>query len=142
MTLSVLPTGFDVTLKNFQHSWGKFYINDKDDEKSPGSLNGSLAQDGGDFTFGACGREDASSGTTGSVDLFDGHINIGTYNWDCPWGSKINTSNWSPSSIVHPHVTYNVSFTGANIHGGALGSVTCRISKAGCLHWDWLLVGH
>ena len=79
MTLSVLPTGFDVTLKNFQHSWGKFYINDKDDEKSPGSLNGSLAQDGGDFTFGACGREDASSGTTGSVDLFDGHINIGTY---------------------------------------------------------------
>jgi hypothetical protein len=27
-------------------------------------------------------------------------------------------------------VTYNVSFTGANIHGGALGSVTCRISKA------------
>jgi hypothetical protein len=130
MTLSVLPTGCDVTLKNFQHSWGKFYINDKDDEKSPGSLNGSLAQDGGDFTFGACGREDASSGTTGSVDLFDGHIIIGTYNWDCPWGSKTNTSNWSPSSIVHPQVTYNVSFTGANIHGGALGSVTCRISKA------------
>ncbi|OYY23501.1 MAG: hypothetical protein B7Y65_03535 [Azorhizobium sp. 35-67-15] len=48
------------------------------------------------YERGARGRENASSGTEGSFDLYDGEMNIGNYYWDCPWGRKTNTSTWTP----------------------------------------------
>ncbi|MCJ1947052.1 aegerolysin family protein, partial [Pseudomonas aeruginosa] len=35
----------------------------------------------------SCGRENASSGTQGSFDCYDGNTKMGTFSWDDPWKS-------------------------------------------------------
>ncbi|MFG1424659.1 aegerolysin family protein [Roseixanthobacter glucoisosaccharinicivorans] len=115
-----------VMLKNVVHQWGKFYIGSKDNEISPDKLEGKVIKPGDSYTFGACGRENASSGTEGSFDLYDGDKNIGNYYWDCPWGSKTNTSTWTPGSDA-----YIGQQTGANLNSGALGNITIKVAYLG-----------
>nr|MBT2979859.1 aegerolysin family protein [Vibrio anguillarum] len=95
----------DLTLKKGSHSWGKFYDSkqigvaggSKDNEYEPSAIDGHIIERGTSFSINACGRSDASSGTEGSFELYDGPTHVGTYSWDCPWGSKTNTSTWTPS---------------------------------------------
>ncbi len=124
--ITIKPMNCTVTIKNIIHEWGKFYIGSKDNEIAPDKIEGTVIQAGNIYTFGACGRENASSGTEGSFDLYDGATNVGNYYWDCPWGSKTNTSTWSPSSDK-----YVVQQSGANLDSGALGNVTLKIAKFG-----------
>lgn len=71
----------------------------------------------------SCGRENASSGTQGSFDCYHGNKKIGTFRWDCPWGTGSNKFNFTPSSD---------EYTGQIIGGsvaGAIGELRLRLSK-------------
>jgi hypothetical protein len=129
VTISIYPSNYRATLKNVSHSWGKFYRDKKDDEIAPGDIEGHVIESGQSYTISACGRSDASSGTEGSFDIYDGNVKVGTYTWDCPWGSKDNSSQWNPSGPNPPLNNYNTQQTGANLYSGALGDITIVTTK-------------
>ncbi len=130
VTITIYPANFNATIKNAAHSWGKFYTNgNKDDEIQPSAIDGTVIPAGGSYTISACGREDAASGTEGSFDVYDGDTKVGTYSWDCPWGSKSNTSTWTPFGPPPPANKYTTQQSGANLDSGALGNVTLQSVK-------------
>jgi hypothetical protein len=139
VTITIYASNYDVTLKNVAHSWGKFYDADqigtaggnKDKEYEPSDIEGKVIKSGNSFSINACGREDASSGTEGSFELYDGTTQVGTYSWDCPWGIKTNSSTWSPAGPQPPLNKYITSQSGANLDSGALGTVTVVTAKIG-----------
>ncbi|ENM5913050.1 aegerolysin family protein [Vibrio mimicus] len=137
VTITIYATNYDVTLKNVSHSWGKFYDSkqigvaggSKDNEYEPSAIEGKVIERGSSFSINACGRSDAASGTEGSFELYDGSTQVGTYSWDCPWGSKSNASTWSPAGPQPPLNKYITSQTGANLDSGALGTVIIQTTK-------------
>lgn len=136
-TFVIYATNFNVTIKNVAHSWGKFYDSkqigvaggSKDNEYQPSDIEGKVVAAGMSFAINACGREDASSGTEGSFDLYDGTTFVGTYTWDCPWGSKSNSSTWSAAGPQPPLNSYVTQQSGANLDSGALGTVVIQTTK-------------
>lgn len=123
--MDIHPEKCDVTIKNAALKWGKFHQpEDKNKEISIDDINGTIISAGGHAVIASSGREDASSGTEGSIDLYDGNVKIGTYIWDCPWGSKNNISEWHRESKA-----YSVDISGANLYGGAIGTVTIEVYK-------------
>lgn len=136
-TFVIHAVNFNVTIKNVAHSWGKFYDSkqigvaggNKDNEYDPSAIEGKVIESGTAFAINACGRSDASSGTEGSFDLYDGKTYIGTYTWDCPWGSKTNSSTWTAAGSQPPLNSYITQQSGANLNGGALGTVTIQTAK-------------
>jgi hypothetical protein len=139
VTITIYAVGYDVTLKNVHHSWGKFYDRkqiglpggSKDNEYEPSKIEGTVIKSGTSFSINACGRSDASSGTEGTLALYDGEILVGTYTWDCPWVSKTNSSTWSAAGAPPPLNKYVTSQSGANLDSGALGTVTIQTVKLG-----------
>ncbi|KAF7158747.1 hypothetical protein CNMCM5623_003911 [Aspergillus felis] len=111
--------------------WGKFYKDgDKDKEIPPSDVDKIEIPPGQKKRVYSCGRSDASSGTEGGFKLYDGKDKkedkcIGEVYWDCPWGSKTNTFNTTPT---HPD-DYNISNGPYNQSGGALGDVDVYVSK-------------
>ncbi len=102
---------------------------DKDKEIDPSAVNNYVIQPGESLQINACGRESSPSGTTGDFDLVDttaGGKVIRHFYWDCPWGSSTNTWTISASNSG-----WMVESEGANLSGGALGSITCEfLNKA------------
>ncbi len=125
-----------MTIKNVAHSWGKFYDSNqigipggnKDNEYDPSAIEGKVIKAGQSFAINACGREEASSGTEGTFDIYDGQTYVGTYTWDCTWGSKTNSSTWSPAGSQQAK-NYITQQSGANLDSGALGTVTIQTVK-------------
>jgi hypothetical protein len=126
-TFTIKAKNCNISIKNPIHQWGKFYdgIN-KDKEIAAEDIDRTLIKDRQEFTFGACGRSDAASGTEGSFDLYDGETLVASYSWDCPWGSKTNTS----SLTVHQRDDYLVQlYPSGNLNSGALGNVGLTIAR-------------
>ena len=131
LSVTICPKNFQTTVKNVALSWGKFYSNgDKDKEVPTSDIEGKTIDAKGSFAIYSCGRSDASSGTEGSFDLFDGDTKVGTYTWDCPWGRKENTSNWNDYGPPAPDNPYITQQNGANTDSGAIGNVTLTTIKA------------
>ncbi|ADL51931.1 aegerolysin family protein [Clostridium cellulovorans] len=126
VTITILPDNCDVVLKNFQLDWGKFYApNNKDAEIDKNTLENYQVKKEIPYSISSCGREDASSGTEGSFNVCDDQgQQICNIYWDCPWGSSTNT--FKVSSI---NTGYMVDYSGDNLDGGALGTVTVEIFK-------------
>ena len=125
VSINTASLGFTAVIKNAVHEWGKFYANgNKDAEIKPDDIDGQSITSGNNYTINACGRSDASAGTEGSFDIYDGNTHVGTYSWDCPWGSKTNTSTWTPGNDG-----YVGQQTGANLDSGALGNISLKIAK-------------
>jgi len=120
VSIKIQARGFTAQLKNVVHKWGKFYSSSKDSEIDPGTIEGHEITNGNSYTISACGRSDSASGTEGSFDIYDSDTHIGTYSWDCPWGSKTNRSTWDRNFACDNYV---VEITGANLDSGALGNV-------------------
>lgn len=114
----------DLTIKNVVQEWGKFYKGEKDNEVDPKNINNTMIKNENSYVISACGRENSPSGTEGSFDLYDGETHIGSYLWDCPWGSKTNTSTWNSDNS-----NYVTQVTGANLDSGALGNVNITVVK-------------
>ncbi len=136
-TFTIYATNYDATIKNVSHSWGKFYDSSqvgtaggsKDNEYQPSTIEGKVIKAGTVFSINACGREDAAAGTEGTFDLYDGSTFVGTYSWNCPWGTKSNSSNWTSAGAPPPLNKYITSQSGANLDSGALGTVTIQSAK-------------
>jgi hypothetical protein len=104
---------------------GKFYKWDnKDDEISASEVDKQVATRRRDADVAACGRSDASSGTEGTLDLYDSDDKVCHIYWNCPWGSK--TNEFKGSDLDNAYV---VQQTGANLDGGAIGTVTIKVVK-------------
>jgi len=126
VSITIAPTGCDVTIKNVQQNWGKFYLcGNKDHELPISDIEGHKIPSGQEYTICSCGRESAASGTEGSFDLYDGNTQIGNYYWDCPWGSKTNTSTYTAAS---PNYITQLNPQG-NLNSGALGNVGIQTVK-------------
>ncbi|KAK7052820.1 Aegerolysin Aa-Pri1 [Paramarasmius palmivorus] len=112
-------------VKNVSLSWGKFHADgNKDKEISKDEIEGKVIGPDEKFQINSSGRSDASSGTEGSFDLVDVNDNNKTirhFYWDCPWGSKVNT--WT---VNGSNSKWMVEHQGANLYGGAIGTVTSR----------------
>ncbi|RPJ77934.1 MAG: aegerolysin [Alphaproteobacteria bacterium] len=128
VTMTLKPIGFDLTVKNVKLDWGKFYAKDnKDIEIDKSGIEGMVINSGLSAIISACGRSDAASGTEGQFDLYDNGRQIGTYYWDCPWGTKTNKSKWTP--VVEDDDAYITQITGANLNSGALGNIIIKSVK-------------
>ncbi|WP_200992481.1 aegerolysin family protein [Pseudomonas cichorii] len=136
-TFIIHAVNFDITIKNITHAWGKLYDSkqigiaggNKDNEYGPGAVEGKVIKSGQSLAINACGREGASSGTEGSFDIYDGQIFVGTYSWECPWGSKKNSSTWNSAGSQPMFNRYITQQSGANLNGGALGTVIIQTAK-------------
>ncbi|WP_264537520.1 aegerolysin family protein [Flavobacterium sp. N1736] len=120
----------NMTLKvqNASLSWGKFYESgNKDKEISSDEINKITVASGKTASVNSCGRSDASSGTEGSFDLYDGDTKIGRFNWDCPWGKKDNNFGWT--QVEATKTAYSTSRDGGNTSSGAIGNVTITCIK-------------
>lgn len=125
VSVNISITAFTATIKNAVHPDGKFYESgNKDKEIQPSAIDNQSISAGNNSTINACGRSDAAVGTDGSFDIYDGNTLVGSYSWSCPWGSKANTSTWSPHND-----NYVGQQTGANLDSGALGNISLKIVK-------------
>lgn len=122
----VEPINFQASIKNAHLAWGKFYQEgNKDKEISSDEINKiTIASDGVGKIY-SCGRSDSASGTEGSFDVFDGDTHVGTFYWNCPWGSKSNTFFWTSMS----NRNYITQVEGGNPDSGAIGRVELTIYK-------------
>ena len=78
-----------------------------------------------DVEISACGRADASSGTEGTIDLFDEGTKICTLYWSSPWGAYPNIFQ---AQDVNGKEGYIVG-VGPYGTSGALGRVEVEIAK-------------
>lgn len=125
VTITLQPLNFALSLANVQLKWGKFHeYGNKDKEISINQIKNIIVRPGERAIISSCGREHDPSGTEGSFDImnYDLKVKVGNYYWDCPWGSKKNTSTWSPNLQVN----YLTEVAGANLDSGALGNVTIK----------------
>lgn len=126
ISVEIKSIGTTLSIKNAQHPWGKFYqCGDKDKEISVDDINKITITSGNVVSICACGRENASSGTEGSFDIYDGNVEVGTFYWECPWGSKRNHVTWTPSGS-DDHIA---QVAGGNLDSGAIGNVSIKCVK-------------
>ncbi|MFA8301323.1 MAG: aegerolysin family protein [Hyphomicrobiales bacterium] len=118
--INISPLNFEMTVKNVKLDWGKFYEKgNKDKEINKSEIEGMTVDKGQKKVICACGRSDSPSGTEGSFELYNGDELIGKYYWDCPWGSKTNTSTWTAKNDK-----YLTQAELGNLDSGAIGQVT------------------
>ncbi|CAF1573660.1 unnamed protein product, partial [Didymodactylos carnosus] len=75
------------------------------------------------IAFSSSGRSWSASGTQGSVELWSQSVKIGTFVWDCPWGSKTNSYD-----ITDKGADYVISVDGGSRYGGAIGIVSITVA--------------
>ncbi len=125
VSISIQSVGSTIQVKNAKLAWGKFYEGNKDNEISTDQVNKLVITSGNSVQIASCGREDSASGTEGSFDLYHDDIKIGTYYWECPWGSKTNISTWTPNDVAE----YITQVSGGNLDSGALGNITIKCAS-------------
>ncbi|KAH7923061.1 Aegerolysin family protein [Leucogyrophana mollusca] len=119
----------NIKLQKASLKWGKFHEDgNKDNEIEPDTVNGIVIPAGATGVISACGRSDASSGTEGTVDLYDDETKICTLYWNCPWGSK--TNNFAVQGR-NSDAGYMVSVGTWNRDGGALGHIDIEVAIRG-----------
>jgi hypothetical protein len=102
-------------------SWGKYYqCPDKDNELAP--QNGIKINPGQYVSVCSCGRENASSGTTGSIEIYDGTTHVADVLWDCPHGSS------NSMGLQKYSESYKVEFPPPSKEG-AIGNVDVHVSR-------------
>jgi hypothetical protein len=126
VVVNVKAKGTRLNVMNAKAEYGKFSAApDKDREISAKEIDKIVVEDGRQKQIASCGRSDSPSGTVGSFDLYDGPVHVGTYHWNCPWGSKTNKSWWTSTDPDH----YVTEATGANTDSGALGNISLTCVK-------------
>lgn len=121
----VHPINFQISIKNAKLAWGKFYQEgNKDKELSSDEINKITIASGSVGKIYSCGRSDSASGTEGSFDVYDGGTHVGTFYWNCPWGSKSNTFFWTGMTRE-----YIAQVSGGNTDSGAIGHVEIKLVK-------------
>ncbi len=126
ISVEIQPKNCNVQVKNAYLAWGKFHTRgNKDNSISNDEVNAITVSSGNTGYVYSCGREDSSSGTEGHFDLYDGGTKIGTFYWDCPWGSKRNTTRWQQGASDD----YIAQASGGNPDSSAIGNVRIVVMK-------------
>lgn len=73
----------------------------------------------------SCGRSGATSGTEGTLDLYDGKTKICTIYWSCPWGTTVN--DFQIRGYEPTRSDYSVT-VGTWARTGALGNVDITVA--------------
>ncbi|KAF9345299.1 hypothetical protein BGX26_003312 [Mortierella sp. AD094] len=109
----------NLTLKDVQLSWGKWYQNGDKSKETSGPADQTIPKEG-EIRVASCGRADSPSGTTGSFSLYDGRTMIAKIAWDCPYTGRntFTVSDVSVNYAVNPS-----SFQ----ERGALGELTITV---------------
>ncbi|KAF3403872.1 Asp-hemolysin [Penicillium rolfsii] len=69
--------------------WGKFYKDgSKDDDVAAAEINRITVAPNSSVNINLCGHSHSSTGTNGSIELWDGETKIAKIYWNCPWGSQ------------------------------------------------------
>ena len=115
-----------VGIRNAALQWGKFYnYPNKDNEISAGQVSEMNVTANNPQWIASCGRENASSGTQGSFDCYDGNKKMGTFVWDDPWASgATNTFAFHPASDA-----YSGTIIGGANSGPEIGELRLRLSR-------------
>ncbi|CCC11519.1 hypothetical protein SMACR_02177 [Sordaria macrospora] len=123
-------SGKELSLRNCQHEWGKFYFcesgSDKNREISIDELNSKKIAPGGSYRFGACGKENSLSGCDGFVELWDAETNVmaAKVRYFSPHGTSYNRMD-----IDCPNEGWNCSQTGGYLgNDQPLGNVKVTVS--------------
>ncbi|KAH7905789.1 Aegerolysin family protein [Hygrophoropsis aurantiaca] len=118
-----------ILIQHASLSWGKFYQNgDKGAELTPEQIDQIVIPPGSEHSVSSCGRSDASSGTEGTIDVYDDETKVCTLYWNCPWGSP--TNNFEVRN-VNKAGGYIVSNGPWNVSGGALGNIAIEAAIRG-----------
>ncbi|PHH76667.1 hypothetical protein CDD80_1345 [Ophiocordyceps camponoti-rufipedis] len=120
----------DIRVQNATVDWGKFWQgSNRDNEIKPWQVNQIVTAPGTAESVKSCGRSDSSSGTAGSLDLYDGDTRISHIWWNCPWGSKSNEF----SALVDDSVRalYHIHVTDHALDAGSLGAIVSAQNSAG-----------
>jgi hypothetical protein len=126
VTITITSRGTTLSIRNATLKYGKFHqTGNKDAEISADDINKITIKSNSKAVINSCGREHSPSGTEGSFEIFDGEVKVGEYYWDCPWGSKKNTSIFTPSGSED----YVTQVTGGNLDSGALGNISIKCVK-------------
>lgn len=116
-----------LTVKNSGLDWGKWYsYPNKDNEV--GSPNDQTIQSGGTLSIASCGRENASSGTQGHFDLYDGDSRILTVNWDDPWANGATNTMTINNYLPDDWIASNSAFPSK---GAELGTIAIKVAVIG-----------
>jgi len=101
----VNKTDRTLVVKDLYLHWGKLYeYPEKGIEVGLDTANSKEIKPGKFLTFASCGRENATHGTEGDLNLFDGDERVMKVYWDSPyWGvNKFSTyyvaEGWHPSN--------------------------------------------
>ncbi|HSI78693.1 MAG TPA: aegerolysin family protein [Lunatimonas sp.] len=125
--VKIVSENMTLKVQNAKLDWGKFYKNgDKGKEISSGDINKITVGSGKSTTVCSCGRSNATSGTVGSFELYNGETKIGKFNWSCPWGKKSNSLSWNQEASKE---SYYTNREGGNTDSGAIGNVTITCIK-------------
>lgn len=125
----VLITWLSQSVSNFANlaARGKFHETDhKDVDISIASVSAIAIPSGGNSSVSASGRSNTTSGTEGTIDLFDHELEtkICTVYWNCPWESKSNNFE-----IRNRASKYQVTVGPWNKGSGALGNVDIKVER-------------
>jgi hypothetical protein len=125
LELNNRTTDVTMVISNITLDWGKLYSDGNKDVEIPISkVVGTKIPPKGALKIYSCGRENASSGTEGTVTVrVEGGGTIGSVYWNCPWGATSNEAyakNVGDSWIINvPQVSYD----------GAIGLLPVKILK-------------
>jgi len=117
-------SGRTLNINRASLSWGKWYLYNNKDIEGPGPNGQTIAVGANRIIAQSCGRQYASSGTTGSLYIYDFSTDqkITKFSWDCPYGSNTNSFG-----ITETNKACIVMIDGGNINGGAIGEVRLSI---------------
>ena len=115
------------TLKteNVYAHWGKFYaFPDKHAEVDIGTVANQTFGPKKSFKFASCGRENASSGTEGQLDVMHGTERLFQLYWCCPY---IGQNKVNARYVAEGWVAAVSEFS----ESGAIGPVTIKVINVG-----------
>lgn len=116
-----------IHVRNATLLWGKFHETEhKDIDISIASINAIEIPSGENTSIISSGRFNTTSGTEGTIDLFDHEheTTICTVYWKCPWESKSNDFE-----IRNRASKYQVTVGPWNQGSGALGNVDIKVER-------------
>ncbi|KAK0710131.1 aegerolysin type hemolysin, partial [Lasiosphaeria miniovina] len=98
MIINNVSKSGSLRVKNLGTKWqGKFYQWDnKDHELSAADVSKQVAGPSGKIDIASCGRSDASSGTEGDYDIYEGDTKVCHIYWTAP-GARRPTPSPSPT---------------------------------------------
>jgi len=121
-------TSHTFTIQGASLTWGKFYqYPNKDAEISASQVDNTELKPGARTWVCSCGRDNASSGTEGSIEIWDGITKVGSIAWYDAWAP-------GATNIVTPYLNggdaspYEITIGQYSTSGASIGYCEATIT--------------